>query len=332
MLSLPVLERLASALGQWAADWARQEYRQERVNRWLEFGKSRQLRRDQLHVHYLSDRQVALGDALEAWLCDLWLCVPLPRADGELEHSLWCCVYPAGLERMPVPEEEHGPLALVGSDGATGAYYLRIAKGAEPPLFSCVVPDTLAPFKRSRQVSGWWRVRSQTSPEKHDLLAQLCLLALRQGAGSDGVYKWLLNWAKRGAPPGVRQYLEPAVSHAVDHFVVPVGGLWRYLRRVARGLAQEGEPPQEVRAEAGRHEVSIRTIYRWKKKGANAALQAAALDRRRKSAKLADDLAEKKGISKDAARKRIARRLRKGEEPERIAAAFLAKKPKTGSR
>ncbi len=323
MLSLPVLERLASALGQWAEDWARQEYRQERVNRWLEFGKSRQLRRDQLHVHYLSDRQVALGDALEAWLCDLWLFVPLPRADGELEHGLWCCVYPAGLEKMPIPEHEHEPLSLVGSDGATGADYLRIAGGAGLPLFTCFVADAVSPFKRSRQAVGWWRVRSQVSPSKRDLLAQLCLLALRQGAAGDDVYTWLVNWASRGAPSGVRPYRESAVAHAVNHFILPRGSLWRYLRHVARGLAQEGQPPEEVRAAAGGYKVSVRTIYRWQAKDADAALQAAALDRRRKSAKLADYVAEKKGISKDAARKRIARRLRKGEKLE------LTSPPKT---
>jgi len=329
MLSLPVLERLATALGGWAEDWARQEYREERVNRWLELANSRQPRRDQLHVHYLNDRQVALGETLEAWLCDLWLLVPLPRGDSELEHSLWCCVYPAGLETMPVPEHENGPLTIVGSDAATGARYFRIAEGVEPPQFSCFVGAGLSPFKRSSQAVGWWPIRSQVWPWRRDLLAQLCLLALRQSVADDEVCKWLVSSTKRGIP---QRYVESAVSHAVTHFILPLGSLRSYVRRVARGLAQEGQPPEEVRAAAGEYKVSVRTIYRWQAKGADAALQAVALDRRRKSAVLADYLAEKKGISKDAARKRIARRLRKGEEPERIAAAFLAKKPKTGSR
>ena len=325
MLSLPVLERLASALARWAKDWERQDYRQERVNRWLEFAKRQQLRRDHLHVHYLSDRQVLLGDALEAWLCDLWLFIPLPGGNGEPGRGLWCCVYPAGLERMPVPEHEHGPLALMESDAATGARYLRIAKGAESPQFSCFVADALSPFKRSPQAIRWSRVRSQVAPSQSDLLAQLCLLALRQEVADDDVYKWLVNWAKQRAPHKVQPYLESAVSHAVGHFILPLGSLKGYLRRVARGLAQEGQAPEEVRAEADQHGVSVRSIYRWREKGADAALQAQTLDRRRKYAALAGYLAEKEGIARDAARKRIARRLGKGETLRQIAATILTK-------
>src|SRR5215471_18249781 len=136
MLSLPLLEQLANALVCWAGDWERQDYRQGRVNRWLQSAKGWRLRRDHAHLHYLSDRQVPFGDAVEAWLCDLWLFVPLPGGGAELEHGLWCCVYPAGLERMPVPEQGDMLPAIVGTDAATGAQYVRIAKNVQPPQFS----------------------------------------------------------------------------------------------------------------------------------------------------------------------------------------------------
>ena len=319
------LIKLADALVDWRRRWEQRSYRERRVRTLVNVLLSERLRKDQWHLRYLLDSVIPLGDGLNAWLFDHWLYVyPHSLAHGLLVHVYPVSVrqphshFPSGVFPFPQPIEkcidplyEKHTFMLIAPPTPGQATII--------PAFRCFLPDWSGMPRfhgRRTMLPVQTKTTVRLGGNRDDLLAQLLLLAIRQqfaGAQDDlEVWQWLEAYGKRRLPGWAQDFVLPAVHHAVHHFKVPAS-LRRYLHRVAKGMAQEGAPPRHIQEEAYRLGVSPRTIYNWRRQALSPEqMQARAreLDAGRKSADLARELAGELGITYNAARMRISRRMR----------------------
>jgi hypothetical protein len=139
-----------------------------------------------------------------------------------------------------------------------------------------------------------------------------------------------VSFTDSAASVDTKAYAADAVSHALQNFVLPVGTLGKYLRRVASGLAREGQPPADVAQEAANLDVSLRSVYRWRQDpSGDLEGKAKHLQDKRMRAHLARLIAEKLAIDPSAARMRINRRLQKGQSLQQVATELLALEART---
>lgn len=333
MNNLLVLSRLADALLRWANNFTTEAYQAQRLEELWELVRRKRLRRDYIHIRVLTDRVVPLGDGLEGWLLDVWCLSPLPELT--LSHGLQVYIYPEGLEELPVPswEAPFTPGLLWYDEGTSTMRWAIRGNPLEPPsslCYQCFVPGSVSGYRGRRWKNAWPRetrssVRLWLGMSRNDLLAQLLLLALRQGVGSEEARERLVAYGERAVRAWVREWIPAAVDHAVLHFLLPVGSLHWYIGKVAQGMAQEGKPPRLVREEAARFDASVRTVYRWRCGHRAEELPELAdnLKRKRRKVALARYLAQREGISYNAARMRIRRRLASGESLEQAASDMI---------
>jgi hypothetical protein len=287
---------------------------------------------------------VPLGDGLEGWFLDVWCLTPLPQLAvdhglqaHEVDHGLQVFVYPEGLPEVFVPKYEgpFNPNLLWYEEGTSSMRWVIEDSPSElspSPRYQCFVPGSVPGYRGRRWQKAWLRearssLRLQSGMSRDDLMAQLLLLALRQGVGSEEARKWLVAYSERAVPAWARELVPDAVDHAVVHFLIPVGSLRRYIGKVAVGMAQEGQPSIDVQQEAVRFDASVRTVYRWRSEDPSREFSALAenLKTKRVKIKLAQRLAEKEAISYDAARMRIRRRLARGESLEQVARDIISR-------
>jgi hypothetical protein len=329
-----VLSRLADALLRWADSFATDTYQARRLAEFWALVQGKRLRWNYIHIRVLTDRIVPLGDGLEGWLLDLWCLSPL--STPALSHGLQVFVYPEGLQQVPVPSYE-GPFALGLVRYYEGTSTIRWVIEDTPvqpspsPYYQCFVPGSVSGYRGRRWKNAWpWEQRSSVrlrpGMSRNDLLAQLLLLALRQGVGDEEIHRRLVEYGRKGMPTRARPLVPAAVDHAVLHFLLPVASLRWYIGKVARGMAQEGKPPRLVREEAARLDASVRTVYRWRRGYRAEELPALAdnLKRKRRKVALARYVAQRQGISYDAARMRVRRRLAGGESLEQVARDIIS--------
>jgi len=334
VVNIPELSHLADTLLRWAASFDTREYRARRLMGLWTLLRHKRLRQNYLHIRVLTDRVAPLGDRMEGWLLDIWCLDTLPPLT--LSHGLQVYICPEGLQELPVPSYE-GPFApglLCYDEGTSSMRWVIENSPSEPPpspYYQCFVPGSVHGYRGRRWQKAWpWEQRSsirlRPGMRKDDLLAQLLLLALRQGVSSEEARQWLVKYSERAIPAWARELAPDAVDHAVVHFLLPVGSLRRYIGKVARGMAQEGEPPLLVQQEAGQLEASVRTVYRWRAKHGAEERRALAenLKRKRGMAELARYSAQREAISYNAARLRIRRRLTRGESLEQVARDIIS--------
>jgi hypothetical protein len=282
-----------------------------------------------MDVRFVEDRRFPLVDGLEAVLLDHWAFSPEMKA---LAHGLMVLVCPVGLDRLPLPvSNDARPLDDDRRAGETYFVLPRDEGGMEKIKLQWFVADTLVyvrpRLKRQRRFARPTTVRLSGHIKEDELLAQLILTALRSGADDSEAFEWLVNWARDITPSPARDYARAAVDHAILNFISPVGTLRRYLRRVARGIAREGQVSADVLEQASQTGTSPRSIYRWRKQGADAPLMGERLRQKRLKSELARQVATKKQIKVDAARMQIERRLNRGLSLAQIATELLAPLP-----
>jgi hypothetical protein len=183
-----------------------------------------------------------------------------------------------------------------------------------PLRLQCVVPAEPPRFHGRRPGLLRFDMRTAIRLGRQDLLAQLALQSVRQAfrAVEEAANQYLIDYATRLVPRQARTHATAAVDHAVLHYVVPRGSLAKYLRRVAVALAREGEPPADVAEEASRLGISLRTVYAWRAQQLSESerrARAAQLAGRRARSQAAQALADRLGISFQAARMRLRRAL-----------------------
>jgi hypothetical protein len=303
-------QNLCAALVRWREDFQGEDYRRERLKRWQLLGP---FKRAEISLRYVTDRVVPVAEGFDLWLLDLWL-----FAAGELSHELLGFVVPAGLNELPLPQGR-GPLVWPEiRKGARGAQTVLLLASAEAlaqlVVLQFIAPDHLFRYKallprllslRAASVINIWRSDSE-------LLAQLLLLALRQEVGDSSCWE-----ALRGMLCGGRDDdadTDGAISFAWDHFLVPYGSIFGYLKKLRYWLRRGRQWPGDVLKEAISLGVNPNTIYLWRRQGLSdeaKKARAKALCERRGRAQRDRELADKWGTSYHAARMRIARMFKR---------------------
>lgn len=315
------LASLADALRRWAACWQTEEYRRRRGEALLAFlrkGPPLKRRGFLFYERLILDRVIPVGGGLEVWLLDAWYLWPEPD-DPEprisLDHGLQVVVCRAGLRELPMPAYE-GPAEHMLIDDRTREVFVGVpiepAWNAGSVRFQCLALAFPPTFKARRKGRWPWQARSsiRIGGGRRELLAQLALLAIRQGFEAEAAYEWLTRYVGKSVPQRAKPYARAAVNNAVMHYLHPRGSLWRYLRKVTSAMAHDGEPPGEVLTEATQLGVSVRTVYAWRAQGlleADREARALRLVDRRARSNAAQALAEQTGISYHAARMRLRR-------------------------